>query len=61
MYRLKITSDEDGGFEYSPPFKLRVPGSMFKKGSVVKAEANFTTPVLPEGGLNSEKGVEWRS
>lgn len=61
MYGLKITNDADGGFGYSPPFKLRVPGSMFKKGSAVKAEANSTTLVLPEGGLNSEKGVEWRS
>lgn len=58
MYGLKITNDQDEGFEYSPPFKLRVPGSMFKKGSAVNGEANSTRPAPPP---NSEKGVGWRS
>jgi len=58
MYGLKIINDEDEGFEYSPPFKLRVFGSMFRKGSALEGEVNYTQPAPPS---NSEKGVEWRS
>jgi len=61
MYGLKIINDEDEGFEYSPPFKLRVPGSMFKKGSAAKGKANSTRPEPPERRSNSREGVERKS
>jgi len=59
MYGLKITNDEDEGFEYSPPFNLRVLKSRFKRISGVKGKVNSTRPPPPERRSNSKKGVEW--
>ncbi|CUS15512.1 unnamed protein product [Tuber aestivum] len=61
MYGLKIINDEDERFEYSPPFGLEIPESMFGKNLVVEEKANSTWPVPPKRGSNPTRGVMWRS
>lgn len=43
VYGLKIVDDISGGFEYSPPFQLSVPGSVFTSGMAVNLLASSTS------------------